>query len=348
MSVPLGAATYPAVQPSASMFDASLDGSRDGPSNIGGGATMFQIGTDVYTTDGRAGKLIKVIPDAAGAQVTHLVVEKGFRQTQDRVVPRRAVAAVTDEAIRLNVSTAELERFPQYHESYFISEGMLVCDRACKVVGKVQLVYAGGASDAAVARALRLRAAPDVAPGPFGSDDLPPDLQERMLRQGYIRIEGPGITGARRYVLPEQIAGVVGNRVRLYASRAELKQQGEPEKSLSFMGRINEGMPVCDRNDHVIGSVKLVYYGGASAAAVARASLLAEAAAAANEDDPLTFDSDEEPPELQERMLRQGYIRIEGPGITGARRYVLPEQIARVGDCVQLHATRDELITPGP
>lgn len=313
---------------------------------------MFQIGSDVYTTDGRAGQLVRVIPASGGERVTHLIVETGFPAKQERVVPRAAVAAVTDAGIHLNVNTAELEQFPPHHENEFISEGMLVHDQAGKIVGKVKLVYSGGASDAAIARALRLRAAaPLRAPVPFGDDDLPPELLERMLREGYIQIEGPGIRNAQRYVLPEQVASVAGNRVRLYATRDELKQRAAQEKSLSFIGRINEGMAVCDRFGQVIGVVKLVYYGGASDAAIERAPLLTEAAAAAvaaDEEAPATFGSDAVPPALRERMLREGYIRIEGLGISGAKHYVLPEQIAGVVDnCVQLYASRDALLTSG-
>ena len=321
---------------------------------------MFKIGADVYTTDGRAGKLVKVVTDADGDRGTHLIVEKGFLQRADRIVPCEAVAEATDERIRLNVSAAELEQFPPYRGSHFISEGMRVYDRLDQLVGTVQLVYPGGASDAAVARTIRAHEAAAAAAhalgvGPVsagGDDDVPPELWARMLRQGYVRIEGWGITGAERYVMPEQIAGVSGNRVRLYASRDELTRLVGQEKSLSLIGRINEGMPVFDRADQFVGTVRLVYYGGASDAAIERASRLTQVAAAtvgAHAAAPVTFGGGEIAPELRERMLRQGYLRIEGPGITGARRYVTPEQIARVvGNQVQLCTSRAELITPNP
>jgi ribosomal 30S subunit maturation factor RimM len=306
---------------------------------------MFKIGAKVYTTDGEAGKLMKVVIDPDTERVTHLIVERGFLQKIDRVVPFEAVDNVTDEGIRLKVSTAELEQFPRYRGSHFISEGMLVYDRADQVVGTVQLVYAGGASDAAIERALGTT---EVA-----ADNASRELWERMMRQGYIRIEGPEITGIKRYVTPEQIANVVANRVRLYASRDELIRRVEREKALSLTGRITKGMPVYDRADQLIGKVKLVYYGGACDCAIERASLLTEEAAAAvgvvaKKETPVTFGSDEVAPEARERMLRQGYIRIEGLGITGLKRYVMPEQIESVtGYRVRLHASRDELITPG-
>ena len=120
------------------------------------------------------------------------------------------------------------------------------------------------------------------------------------------------------------------------------------EQALGLPGRINEGMTVIDRDEQVIGTVQLVYYGGASAEAVERAMRLqAVAAALAPTAEESTFSSDV-PPELQARLLRYGYIRIEGPGITGLKSYVAPEQISgSVGDQLQLHASRDELVSPG-
>lgn len=111
-----------------------------------------------------------------------------------------------------------------------ISEGMPVFDRADQAVGTVQLVYYGGASDEAVERALRLRevvgAASDAAEvGNFGAE-VPPELQARLMRRGYIRVEGPGITGLSCYVTPEQIAGLVGGQVQLHATRDELVRGG--------------------------------------------------------------------------------------------------------------------------
>jgi hypothetical protein len=123
------------------------------------------------------------------------------------------------------------------------------------------------------------------------------------------------------------------------------QQAGEPE--LSLPGRINEGMTVYDSADQPIGTVQLVYYGGASPEAVERALKPREGgvnAAAAEATDWGAFGSDDVPPELRARMLRQGYVRIEGPGITGLKCYVMPEQIANVvADRVELHGTRDEL-----
>lgn len=198
---------------------------------------MFHIGADIYTTDGRAGMLWKVVLDPATRDVTHLIVDRRFLRKPDRVVSHSAVARATPYRIRLNMSTAELEQQPQHGGSPFITEGMRVTDRNDQVIGTVQLVYPGGASAEAVERAQRAmeavthrHPAPEEAaeehPATFAGDRLPPEMVGRMLRGGYLRIAGPGLTDVRCYVLPDQILGVVGDRVQLYVTHAELIAPG--------------------------------------------------------------------------------------------------------------------------
>lgn len=80
---------------------------------------MFKIGANVYTTDGQAGKLMKVVIDPDTERVTHLVVEKGFLQKTDRVVPIEALGEIADDGIHLTMSTADLEQYPQFSENEF-------------------------------------------------------------------------------------------------------------------------------------------------------------------------------------------------------------------------------------
>jgi osmotically-inducible protein OsmY len=80
---------------------------------------MFKIGADVYCTDGRAGRLIKVVMDPHTRRVTDLIVEKGFLQKVDRVIPVWAVEEADEERIQLRVSSRELEEFPRYREAEF-------------------------------------------------------------------------------------------------------------------------------------------------------------------------------------------------------------------------------------
>jgi hypothetical protein len=59
------------------------------------------------------------------------------------------------------------------------------------------------------------------------------------------------------------------------------------------------------------------------------------------------FSSDDVPEEVRERLLRDGFVRIDTDGIFSSDRYVLPEQIASVTDSdVIITKRRDELIKP--
>lgn len=126
------------------------------------------------------------------------------------------------------------------------------------------------------------------------------------------------------------------------------QEQVEPAPPLRLPARVSEGMPVYDRDDHEIGTVQLVYFGGASKEAIDRVLRPREPHSAdphTSEHDWGTFGADDVPAALRARLLRDGYIRIEGPGISGVKCYITPEQIAGVtGTGVRLGASRDELI----
>ena len=111
------------------------------------------------------------------------------------------------------------DRMPQR-----ISEGMIVYDSAGELVGTVQVVYFGGASEEAIQRALHAEA------GQSDLSSLPEELGARLMSQGYVVVDGPDLTGTNRYIGPEQIEGVfpveiegsVNDIVRLRVARSEL------------------------------------------------------------------------------------------------------------------------------
>lgn len=116
-----------------------------------------------------------------------------------------------------------------------IGEGMPVYDRDGELVGTVDVVYLGGASDEAIERALDPEHAPRTPAGEkvrtaFESEDMPREMRARLMKQGYIRVKGDGITGLRGYLGPEQIEGMftldvegaVQDAVRLRVARDEL------------------------------------------------------------------------------------------------------------------------------
>ncbi|HEY9527802.1 MAG TPA: PRC-barrel domain-containing protein [Anaerolineales bacterium] len=123
------------------------------------------------------------------------------------------------------------DRIPQR-----IGEGMPVYDRDGEAVGTVKTVYLGGASDEAIERALNPEQAPPTPAGEtvstaFEADDIPRELRARFMKQGYLVVEGPDITGTRGYLGPEQIEGLftqeleggtIRDAVRLRLTRGEL------------------------------------------------------------------------------------------------------------------------------
>jgi hypothetical protein len=57
------------------------------------------------------------------------------------------------------------------------------------------------------------------------------------------------------------------------------------------------------------------------------------------------FDSDPIPEVLRERLLTEGYLRLDADGLFAADRYILPEQIASAaGDEIVLNVEKDALI----
>lgn len=58
----------------------------------------------------------------------------------------------------------------------------------------------------------------------FAPDDLPETLRQRLLLYGFVRVDAPGLFDADRYILPNQIQSVDGQRVTLKVSKSELTQ----------------------------------------------------------------------------------------------------------------------------
>lgn len=80
---------------------------------------MYKINSDVYCTDGQIGKLIKVAVDPHTHRVTDLIVEKGFLQRKDRVLPLDTVDKIDGDRIYLSISSRELRNYPEYREADF-------------------------------------------------------------------------------------------------------------------------------------------------------------------------------------------------------------------------------------
>jgi hypothetical protein len=112
-------------------------------------------------------------------------------------------------------------------------EGMDVYDRTGDKIGTVDYIYLGAVSEGAD----KFGAGPATASegGPressliedfakvFSAEDrVPEPLRERLRRHGFMRIDSTGLFAADRYVMPDQIAAVSGDRVTLRVTRDEL------------------------------------------------------------------------------------------------------------------------------
>jgi hypothetical protein len=129
---------------------------------------------------------------------------------------------------------------------------------------------------------------------------------------------------------------------------------GNEQQNTSVLNLVHEGMDVYDREDKKVGTVERLFFGSASTMDAGNyeaqtqtvdqeldyghdsiVDVIAEA-----------FDPADDIPEvLRNRLLQQGFIRIDGAGLFASDRYVVPDQIARVSDDkVYLKVSQDNLI----
>jgi hypothetical protein len=112
-----------------------------------------------------------------------------------------------------------------------VQEGMHVVDADGEEVGKVEHVFLGdvGPSGQERGQGPATASEPDVMRDSFfdqlaqglRDDNLPETVRNRLLRGGFLRLGG-GLLGRDRYIMPEQIADVSGERVTLKTTRDEL------------------------------------------------------------------------------------------------------------------------------
>jgi hypothetical protein len=125
------------------------------------------------------------------------------------------------------------ERDSGSHLLQRVRAGMIVYDRNDERVGTVADLYFGSSSEqanregtgAATAHDPNTRGdtlLDDFARAFAPSEDIPEVLRNRLLHSGFIRVDAPGLLGSDKYILPEQIASVSTDRVKLNVSRDEL------------------------------------------------------------------------------------------------------------------------------
>jgi hypothetical protein len=127
----------------------------------------------------------------------------------------------------------------------------------------------------------------------------------------------------------------------------------EPAQIKFKLSDVREGMEVHDSQEHKIGTVREIYFGadsdemknhGAGAATAPDPSLRKDSLV-----DDLArgiFDADADvPEEMRQRLINEGFLRIDSAGLFKGDRYVLPEQIARVHENhIHLNVPYDTLL----
>jgi hypothetical protein len=59
----------------------------------------------------------------------------------------------------------------------------------------------------------------------FAPDDLPQTLRDRLLTEGYIRLDTKGLFAADRYILPDQIVSSTGDELMLNVRKDDLMKR---------------------------------------------------------------------------------------------------------------------------
>lgn len=114
-----------------------------------------------------------------------------------------------------------------------VQEGMRVFDRLHHEIGTVDYVKLSDDDPSTVEVEAaapdrtddRARSIIDVVANVFRADDLPDEVRDRLLQQGFIRIDSAGLFAADRYVTADQIMSVSGDALTLSVTQEELMKR---------------------------------------------------------------------------------------------------------------------------
>lgn len=113
-----------------------------------------------------------------------------------------------------------------------IHEGMKVFDRAMHEIGTVE-TFRISDEDPAVPGVEGAGISPALEDQPSGltavladmfspDDGLPREMQEKALREGYVRLDAKGLFASDRYIFPEHIDHVEADRIVLKVEKDDL------------------------------------------------------------------------------------------------------------------------------
>ncbi|MDX1416179.1 MAG: PRC-barrel domain-containing protein [Candidatus Promineifilaceae bacterium] len=105
---------------------------------------QVKIGADVITENGeQVGRVDRVVIDPESKEVTHLVVEKGFLFTEDKVVPVSMIAPAAEAKITLKEDAGDLARLPDFEESHYVpAKKTTMSSGVTKIKSEDNLYYA--------------------------------------------------------------------------------------------------------------------------------------------------------------------------------------------------------------
>ncbi len=126
------------------------------------------------------------------------------------------------------------EEIPMHELPSTIHVGMKVFDSHHHEIGKIDdLKFAENATDPEIVaadidstdrRSDRDSILESIAEA-FGKEELPETLRDRLLSEGYIRLDTKGLLARDRFILPSQIASTVGDEVLLNVGKDQLIKQ---------------------------------------------------------------------------------------------------------------------------
>ena len=128
----------------------------------------------------------------------------------------------------------------------------------------------------------------------------------------------------------------------------------------NFLTHIHEGMDVYDGEDRKVGTVNMVYFGAVNQEADERG--LGPQSVSRSDDPnqgttvagfafggviPGSDDLGDVDEVLRNRMLREGFVKVDAAGLFSSDVFILPDQIESISDdAVHLRVPKDELINP--
>lgn len=82
---------------------------------------QFSRGASVVTLDGKTvGHIDRVVIEPESKEITHLVIQHGLLQKEDKVVPLCVITPGRDGQLTLHLHSADLEFFPVFQEEQYI------------------------------------------------------------------------------------------------------------------------------------------------------------------------------------------------------------------------------------